>query len=71
MEVHPGHAIELRGVQAAHQNPMHVALCETACMLFWALLASGQITLREIDGCKTLHVAPPSKFLIWPHEPIS
>jgi putative transposase len=29
---------------------------ETACMLFWALLASGQITLRRVDG--TLHVAP-------------
>ena len=31
---------------------------ETACMLFWALLASGQITLRRVDGCDTLHVAP-------------
>jgi putative transposase len=31
---------------------------ETACMLFWALLASGQITLRKVDGWKTLHVAP-------------
>ena len=29
---------------------------ETACMLFWALLASGQITLRRVDG--TLHAAP-------------
>ncbi len=31
---------------------------ETACMLFWALLASGQITLRRVDGWETLHVAP-------------
>ena len=31
---------------------------ETACMLFWALLASGQITLRRVDGWNTLHVAP-------------
>jgi putative transposase len=31
---------------------------ETACMLFWALLASGQITMRKVDGWKTLHVAP-------------
>ena len=31
---------------------------ETACMLFWALLASGQITLRRVDGWDTLHVAP-------------
>ena len=31
---------------------------ETACMLFWALLASGQITLRKVDGWQSLHVAP-------------
>jgi len=34
---------------------------ETACMLFWALLASGQITLRRVDGWNTLHVAPVDK----------
>jgi len=27
---------------------------ETAAMLFWALLASGQITLRKVDGWKTM-----------------
>ncbi len=31
---------------------------DTACMLFWALLASGQITLRKVDGWQSLHVAP-------------
>src|SRR5512144_2685118 len=31
---------------------------ETACMLFWALLASGQITLRRVDGWNTLNIAP-------------
>ncbi len=31
---------------------------ETACMLFWALLASGQIVLRKVDGWQTLHEAP-------------
>jgi len=31
---------------------------ETACMLFWALLASGQITLRRVDGWDTFHVPP-------------
>jgi putative transposase len=34
---------------------------ETACMLFWALLASGQITLRRVDGWDTLHLAPVNK----------
>jgi putative transposase len=27
---------------------------ETAAMLFWALLASGQITMRKVDGWETL-----------------
>ncbi len=28
---------------------------ETACMLLWALLASGQITMRRVDGWSTLN----------------
>ena len=36
---------------------------ETACMLFWALLASGQITLRRVDGWDTLHVPPVDRKL--------
>jgi putative transposase len=31
---------------------------ETACMLFWALLADGQITLRKVDGWQTLAEQP-------------
>jgi putative transposase len=31
---------------------------ETAAMLFWALLASGQITMRKIDGWQTLATKP-------------
>ena len=31
---------------------------ETAAMLFWALLASGQITMRKVDGWKTLAEKP-------------
>ncbi len=27
---------------------------ETAAMLFWALLAAGQITMRKVDGWQTL-----------------
>ena len=30
----------------------------TACMLFWALLASGQIVLRKVDGWQSLHEQP-------------
>jgi transposase-like protein len=31
---------------------------ETAAMLFWALLASGQITMRKVDGWQTLTIKP-------------
>ena len=32
-------------------------------MLFWALLASGQITLRKVDGWETLQLAPAEQIL--------
>lgn len=35
---------------------------ETAAMLFWALLASGQINMRKIDGWQTI----PTKFIDQP-----
>ncbi len=31
---------------------------ETAAVLFWALMASGQITMRRVDGWQTLDQAP-------------
>jgi hypothetical protein len=31
---------------------------DTAAMLFWALLASGQINMRKVDGWKTLATTP-------------
>ena len=31
---------------------------ETAAMLFWALLASGQIVMRKVDGWQTLAEQP-------------
>jgi putative transposase len=34
---------------------------ETAAMLFWALLASGQITMHRVDGWQTLAEAPTSQ----------
>jgi putative transposase len=34
---------------------------ETAAMLFWALLASGQITMRKVDGWATLSEKPASQ----------
>ena len=43
-----------RGVQAPDQDPDGAASAETAAMLFWALLASGQINMRKVDGWQTL-----------------
>ena len=34
---------------------------ETATMLFWALLAAGQITMRKVDGWETLIQKPADK----------
>jgi transposase-like protein len=31
---------------------------DTAAMLFWALLASGEINMRKVDGWQTLATAP-------------
>ena len=34
---------------------------ETAAMLFWALLASGQITMRKVDGWQSLSQTPTNQ----------
>ncbi len=34
---------------------------ETAAMLFWALMASGQITMRRVDGWQNLDQAPANQ----------
>jgi hypothetical protein len=36
----------------------------TAAMLFWALLASGQITMRKVDGWTTLPKISSSQEMI-------
>src|ERR1700684_192181 len=35
----------------------------TAAMLFWALLASGQISMRKVDGWQTLGEKPSSQII--------
>ena len=44
---------------------------DTACMLFWALLASSQITLRKVAAGRPCMSPLSSKFLIWWHKPIT
>jgi putative transposase len=36
---------------------------ETAAMLFWALLASGQITMRKVDGWESLAEKPSDQLI--------
>ena len=36
---------------------------ETAAMLFWALLASGQIAMRKVDGWQTLAEKPNDQII--------
>ena len=36
------------------KTPTVLPSAETAAMLFWALLASGQITMRKVNGWQTL-----------------
>jgi transposase-like protein len=36
---------------------------DTAAMLFWALLASGQINMRKVDGWQTLTTKPVDRVL--------
>ena len=36
---------------------------DTAAMLFWALLASGQINMRKVDGWQTLATKPTDQLI--------
>jgi putative transposase len=36
---------------------------DTAAMLFWALLASGQINMRKVDGWQTLAAKPVDQLI--------
>ena len=44
---------------------------ETAAMLFWALLASGQITMRKVDGWQTPPRNQTIRSLTSPHDRIA
>jgi len=42
-----------------------------AAMLFWALLASGQITMRKVDGWRSLNESHPIRRLTSPHDRVT
>ena len=39
-------------------SPGVLPSADTAAMLFWALLASGQINMRKVDGWQTHAITP-------------
>jgi hypothetical protein len=50
-------------VQAADQDADRAALGENRRMLFWALLASGQITMRKVDSWQSLTEKPSDQII--------
>ena len=59
--------------RAHHQGDRTAALpsAETAAVLFWVLLASGQINMRKVDGRQTLAAITIGSQLTSPSEPIT
>ncbi len=55
-----GHSHSNPGPFPVYETMTQCALpnAETAAMLFWALMASGQIAMRRVDGWQTLDQAP-------------
>jgi putative transposase len=45
-------------MEFALAGPMSLPSADTAAVLFWAPLASGQINMRKVDGCKTFPQNP-------------
>jgi putative transposase len=60
MEERAHHAIERLHEEFKRRIKTQTVLtsADTAAMLFWALLASGQINMLKIDGWKTLDTRP-------------
>jgi putative transposase len=58
--IRTSHAIERLHEEFKRQTKTQTVLpsAETAAMLFWALLASGQITMRKVDGWQSLTEKP-------------
>jgi hypothetical protein len=55
-----------RRIQAPDNDPDCPACAETTAMLFWALLASGQITMRKVDGRPRRE--PDDQIIDLPHD---
>ncbi len=58
----PSNACTRNSSDGSRRRPSCRAL-KTAAMLFWALLASGQITMRKVDGWPTLAQKPSDQII--------
>jgi len=50
-------------VQTQIQTQTVLPCAETAAMLFWALMALGQITMRKVDGWQSLAKKPADQII--------
>ena len=53
----------MRSSSAGSRPKTALPYAETAAMLFWALLASGQITMRKVDGWQILAEKPDDQII--------
>jgi putative transposase len=53
----------MRSSSAGSRLKTALPYAETAAMLFWALLASGQITMRKVDGWQILAEKPDDQII--------
>jgi hypothetical protein len=58
---------EKRSSRAGCKTQTVLPSADTAAMLFWGVLASGQISMRKVDGWQTLAtkpISPPDQVLL-------
>ena len=53
----------MRSSSAGSRLKTALPCAETAAMLFWALLASGPITMRKVDGWQILAEKPDDQII--------
>jgi putative transposase len=63
--IHTSNAIERLHEEFKRRIKTQTVLpsAETAALLFWALLASGQITMRKVDGWQSLAEKPSDQII--------
>ena len=65
MEIHPNLECNRTPAEFKRRIKTQTVLpcAETAAMLFWALMASGQIVMRKVDGWQSLGEKPADQII--------